>query len=70
MKPILKYRGGKSNEIKFILPHIPKDYETYVEPFVGGGALYFYLEPNKAVINDINKRSDKGILFCQYTKPI
>lgn len=56
MKPILKYRGGKSNEIKFILPHIPKDYETYVEPFVGGGALYFYLEPNKAVINDINKR--------------
>lgn len=56
MKPILKYRGGKSNEIKFILPHIPKDYETYVEPFVGGGALYFHLEPNKAIINDINKR--------------
>ena len=34
--------------------YIPKQYDTYLEPFVGGGSLYFYLNPNKAVINDIH----------------
>lgn len=55
MKPILKYRGGKSREIKYFKKHIPK-FDTYYEPFLGGGAVYFYLEPKKAVLNDINKR--------------
>lgn len=55
MKPILKYRGGKSNEIKFFKDYIPP-FETYYEPFFGGGAVYFYLEPRKAVLNDINHR--------------
>ena len=55
MKPILKYRGGKSREIKYFKDYIPK-FDTYYEPFFGGGAVYFYLEPQKAVINDVNKR--------------
>ena len=54
MKPIIKYPGGKSNEIKSFIDYIPKNYNRYVEPFVGGGALYFYLEPKNAWINDIN----------------
>jgi DNA adenine methylase len=54
MKPIIKWSGGKSDEIDKILPHIPETYDTYIEPFMGGGALYFYLEPDKAVINDIH----------------
>lgn len=53
MKPILKYRGGKSKEINNYIGLIPK-FETYYEPFLGGGATYFHLEPEKAVIGDIN----------------
>jgi len=52
MKPLIKWAGGKSSEIKHIEKRIPK-YERYFEPFVGGGAVYFDLEPEKAYINDI-----------------
>lgn len=55
MKPIIKYRGGKSKEIPQILPYIPQFTGRYFEPFFGGGALFFHLAPNNAVINDINK---------------
>ena len=56
MKPVIKYRGGKSKEIDNLLPFFPKEYDTYLEPFFGGGALFFYLEPKKAIINDINTK--------------
>lgn len=60
MKPIIKYRGGKSKEIPNFIQFIPQNYDRYVEPFLGGAALYFYLEPHTALINDIN---DKLINF-------
>jgi DNA adenine methylase len=53
MKPLIKWAGGKSSEIKYIENIIP-NFERYVEPFFGGGALFFDLEPKKAVINDIS----------------
>ena len=56
MKPLIKYRGGKSKEIPQITAHIPQFSGRYIEPFFGGGALYFHLEPKKAVINDINAK--------------
>ena len=56
MKPMIKYRGGKSKEISHFLRHIPQFSGRYVEPFLGGGAFFFYLEPQKAIINDINSR--------------
>jgi len=56
LKPFLKYRGGKSKEIPFFKHHIPESFDRYVEPFLGGGALFFHLEPEKAIINDINKK--------------
>lgn len=56
MKPIIKYRGGKSKEIPQIKQYIPKFEGRYVEPFLGGGAMFFYLEPKNAIINDINVR--------------
>ena len=56
MKPLIKYRGGKSKEIPNIIKHIPQFSGRYIEPFFGGGALFFYLEPQKAIINDINSK--------------
>lgn len=56
MKPLIKYRGGKSKEIPHIVTQIPRFSGRYIEPFFGGGALYFHLEPRKAIINDINSK--------------
>ena len=56
MNPVLKYRGGKSREIPRFLQYIPDDFDRYIEPFLGGGASYFYLEPEVAIINDVNER--------------
>lgn len=53
MNPIIKWPGGKSREIDKIQPLIP-DFKRYVEPFFGGGALFFHLAPEQAVINDIS----------------
>lgn len=54
MNPIIKWPGGKSREIEKIKHLIPK-FERYLEPFFGGGALYFYLAPKAAAINDISE---------------
>ncbi len=56
MKPMLKYRGGKSKEIPNLLQYIPRFTGHYIEPFFGGGALFFHLEPQRAIINDINTK--------------
>lgn len=56
MKPLVKYRGGKSKEIPHLEKHIPDFNGRYIEPFFGGGALFFHLEPKKAIINDINSK--------------
>lgn len=53
-KPLLKWVGGKSQLLTDILPLIPKKYGKYIEPFFGGGALYFSLKPEAAVIADLN----------------
>ncbi len=56
MNPVLKYRGGKSREIPRFLQYIPDDFNRYIEPFFGGGAVYFHIEPDNAIINDVNVR--------------
>jgi len=49
------YYGGKQTMAKYILPLIP-EHTTYVEPFVGGGAIFWLKKPSKVeVINDTNK---------------
>ncbi len=52
LTPILKWAGGKENELKHILPHIPKNMERYIDPFVGGGAVYFAMDLQEMWIND------------------
>lgn len=56
MNPMLKYRGGKSREIPQFQKYIPNSFGTYIEPFLGGGAVFFHLEPERAIINDVNSR--------------
>jgi len=56
MQPIIKYVGGKRREIPIFKKWLDIDFDIYIEPFVGGGAVYFYLEPQKAIINDLNKK--------------
>lgn len=53
-RPFLKWAGGKSRLIPQYLSHLPKNYRTYHEPFLGGGALFFYLQPSKSILTDIN----------------
>ena len=54
-KPIVKWAGGKRQLIDKLLEHMPKEYNNYFEPFIGGGALLFELMPNNATINDVNQ---------------
>lgn len=53
--PFLKWAGGKrwfTNQHHHLLP---KKYNLYIEPFLGGGSVYFYLKPERALLGDINK---------------
>ena len=58
IKPYLKWAGGKRQLLAEIKRHLPKDINnyTYYEPFIGAGAVFFDLQPNKAVINDFNEQ--------------
>ena len=54
-KPFVKWAGGKRQIIDKLLQYAPDEFNTYYEPFVGGGAFLFELSPKNAVINDYNK---------------
>ncbi len=55
IKPFLKWAGGKTQLIPELVKYIPHSYNTYIEPFIGGGAFFFYLNPGKAIISDSNE---------------
>ncbi|UYP00560.1 DNA adenine methylase [Oceanotoga sp. DSM 15011] len=60
MKPFIKWAGGKTQLLEILIGNLPEDklIKNYMEPFIGGGALFFYLLENdyyeKYYINDIN----------------
>lgn len=54
-KPFVKWAGGKRQIIDKLKKYVPDEFDTYYEPFIGGGALLFELSPKKAVINDSNE---------------
>lgn len=63
--PILKWAGGKEQELKYIIPNMPSIFENYYEPFVGGGAVYTAIQADRYFIND---KSDELInLYCSIT---
>lgn len=54
LQPFTKWTGGKRQLLPVIKSLMPDNYNSYFEPFIGGGALFFDLSPDKAVINDFN----------------
>jgi DNA adenine methylase len=54
-KPFLKWVGGKTQLLDELKKYAPTKFNKYIEPFVGGGALFFDLAPEVAIINDANE---------------
>jgi len=52
--PIVKWAGGKTRLLRQLLSRMPRTFGRYYEPFVGGGALFFALNPSKAALGDTN----------------
>lgn len=53
-KPILKWAGGKQQMVEILKANAPKQYNKYIEPFIGGGALFFAMQPHQSIISDSN----------------
>ena len=52
--PVVKWVGGKRQLLDEITPLLPKRITCYCEPFLGGGAVLFSIQPSKAIVNDLN----------------
>ena len=52
--PVVKWVGGKRQLLDEITPLLPKRVTNYCEPFLGGGAVLFSIQPSKAIVNDLN----------------
>lgn len=55
VRPFLQWAGGKRSLIKQYESYFPATFKRYLEPFLGGGALFFHLKPKKSILNDLNK---------------
>ena len=53
--PVVKWVGGKRQLLDEITPLLPKRITSYCEPFLGGGAVLFSIQPAKAIVNDLNE---------------
>jgi|688.fasta_scaffold16664_2 DNA adenine methylase len=85
MKTFIRWQGNKSKHINKFIQYIPHFTGTYIEPFLGSGALLLKLQPKKWIVNDINKdliniwkyvkNNPQSIIdtfteFCTYFKPL
>lgn len=59
--PLLKWAGGKEQELKYIIPNLPEKFSAYYEPFVGGGAVYTAIQADHYFVNDKSEE-----LICLY----
>lgn len=64
-KSFIKWAGGKEKELPIILNNLPKKYDRYIEPFVGGGSVYLNINCSESIIND---KSDELILLYNFIK--
>lgn len=76
-RPFVKWAGGKRQLVEELLRSRPNQYKRYIEPFIGGGALFFALKPKNAYISDINEeliniyrvvKEDVGALIAELRK--
>jgi DNA adenine methylase len=54
MTPFLKWPGGKRWFLKKHADLLPQKFNLYIEPFLGGGSIFFHLQPKEAILGDIN----------------
>lgn len=64
LKPLFKYPGGKSSEIKHLKKLLP-DFDTYIEPFLGGGAVFWATKAKQWIINDCSEELVLVYLYSQ-----
>lgn len=77
LKPLFKYPGGKSSELKHLKKLLP-DFDTYIEPFLGGGAVFWATKAKQWIINDCSEElvlvylysQQQDALFINYIKDI
>lgn len=65
LKSFIKWAGGKEKELPIILSNLPKHFDRYIEPFVGGGSVYLNINCDKNIIND---KSDELVLLYNMIK--
>ena len=65
IKPFIKWAGGKEKELPIILKNLPSSFDRYIEPFVGGGAVYLNINCKNSIIND---KSDELMLLYKMIK--
>jgi DNA adenine methylase len=53
--PFLKWAGGKTQLLEQLSKHVPPKFGKYIEPFLGGGAFFFYLQPRQSILSDSNE---------------
>ena len=65
MKTFIKWAGGKEKELPIIMDNLPENFERYIEPFVGGGAVFLNINCKNNIIND---KSDELMLLYKMIK--
>lgn len=55
IKPFLKWAGGKTQLLTELHKYVPNNFNKYIEPFIGGGAMFFSLNPHESIIADSNE---------------
>lgn len=61
----LKWAGGKNWFVKHQSHRLPAQYNRYIDPFLGGGSVFFYMEPNEAILSDVNSELISTYLAIQ-----